>query len=101
MVCPRFTGVLQVPSSFFLETKISSPPNPGHPADEKYKVFPSACINGDFSSYSVLMESPRFTGTFHFPFLSRYETQTSLLPFPPLRLLTKYKAFPSGEIQGW
>ena len=51
--------------------KMSNPPTPGCPLDEKYKVCESAWMNGDFSSCAVLMFPPKFIGALQVPSAKR------------------------------
>src|SRR5690606_25703401 len=96
---PRFSGFDQV-LSFIFDLNTSSPPNPACPSEEKYRLFPSGCINGVTSSNIVLMIGPAFCGAFQRPLLSFCVYHMSLPPNPPCLLLTKNKNLPSADKEG-
>src|SRR5664280_2849834 len=93
-------STIQLPSGCSFALKISRPPIPICPSDEKYNV-PSSLIYGKSSSPEVLISGPRLTGFDQTsPALSLVDFQISFLPKPPARSETKYNVSPSFDIEG-
>src|SRR5664280_2389925 len=93
-------STIQLPSGCSFALKISRPPIPIRPSDEKYNV-PSSLIYGKSSSPAVLISGPRFTGLDQLsPSLNLVTFQISFLPKPPVMSETKYNVSPSFEIDG-
>src|SRR5664280_2493679 len=93
-------STIQLPSGCSFALKISRPPIPICPSDEKYNV-PSSLIYGKSSSPEVLISGPRLTGfDQESPGLSLVTFQISFLPKPPARSETKYSVNPSFEMEG-
>ena len=95
----RFTGLVHSPFENVVR-KISRPPRPGCPFEEKYRVV-SFRINGNISSEGVLITAPAFTAR---PKLSfgdlRVDIQISFPPCPLGRLLVNTRVSSSGLMEG-
>ena len=96
----RFTGFVHSPFEN-AERKMSRPPIPGCPLEEKYKDV-SFRINGNISSPGVLITGPAFNGLPKFSeVVFRVETQMSFPPCPLGKLLENNNVSSSGLIEGF